>query len=180
MCHKNKEREMNDGFRSILPSAVVLGAAAVTALYLTLSRGWAEESRTHIRGAVRVVLVAIFFQAGHFVEELSAGFHEQLPALFGLPPMPLQFFVSFNVAWLIIWSISTWGLTVHSRASLFPLWFLGIGCAMNGVAHPALSILAGGYFPGLLTSPVVGILGVILLRRLRDITHAVASSPNTA
>jgi len=171
---------MNDEFRSILPSAVVLGTAGVIALYLALTRGWADESRTHIRGAVQTVLVTILFQAGHFVEELSAGLHERLPALFGLPPMPLQFFVSFNVAWLIIWGISAWGLAAHSRASLFPLWFLGIGCAVNGVAHPALSILAGGYFPGLLTSPVVGVLGVMLLRRLRDITHAVASSPNTA
>ena len=114
-------------------------------------------------------------QAGHFVEELSAGLHERLPALFGLPSMSLQFFVSFNVAWLIIWGISAWGLAARIRVSLFPLWFLGIGCAINGLAHPALSILAGGYFPGLLTSPFVGVLGIMLLRRLRDVTHAVAS-----
>lgn len=169
---------MNDEFRSLLPSAVVLGAAGVISLYLTLTRGWADESRKHIRGAVQIALVAILFQAGHFVEELSAGLHERLPALFGLPPMPLQFFVSFNVVWLMIWAISAWGLGAHLRPALFPLWFLGIGCAVNGVAHPALSILAGGYFPGLLTSPVVGVLGVLLLRRLRDVTRRDAASEN--
>lgn len=171
---------MNDKLLSILPSAVVLGAAGVIALNLILTRGWADESRTHIRGAVQIVLVADFFQAAHFLEELSAGFHERLPALFGLPPMPLQFFVSFNVAWLVIWSLSSWGLMAQRRASLFPLWFLGIGCVVNGVAHPALSIVAGGYFPGLITSPVVGVLGVVLLRRLRVVTYAVNSSPNAA
>jgi len=161
---------MNNEFLSILPSAVVLGAAGVIALNLTLTRGWAEESRTHIRGAVQMVLVTVLFQAAHFVEELSAGLHERLPALLGLPPMPIQFFVSFNVAWLVIWTLSAWGLASQRRASLFPLWFLGIGCVVNGVAHPALSILAGGYFPGLVTSPVVGVLGIVLLRRLRVVT----------
>ncbi len=165
---------MNDQFLSILPSAVVLGTAGVIAPGLTLTRGWANESRTHIRGAVHIVLVVILLQAAHFVEELSAGLHERLPALFGLPPMSLQFFVSFNVAWLAIWSLSSWGLATHYRAALFPLWFLGIGCVVNGVAHRALSILAGGYFPGLVTFPVVGILGVVLLRRLRVVT-----SPST-
>jgi hypothetical protein len=35
----------------------------------------------------------------------------------------------------------------------------------NGVAHPLLSVATGGYFPGLDTSPVIGI-GVALLSRL--------------
>ena len=135
---------MNDELRSILPSSVILGAAGVIALNLTLTRGWANDSRTHIRGAVPIVLVAVLFQAAHFAEELSAGLHERLPALFGLPPMPLRFFLSFNVAWLVIWSLSSWGFAAQRRAALFPLWFLGIGCVVNGVAHPALSILAGG------------------------------------
>lgn len=171
---------MNEEILSILPSAVVLDAAGGVALNLTLTRGWADDSRTHVRGTVRIVLVAILFQAAHFVEELSADLHERLPALFGLPPMPLQLFVSFNVAWLMIWSLSCWGLAAQRRASLFPLWFLGIGCVVNGVAHPALSILAGGYFPGLVTSPVVAVVGIVLLRRLGVVTQAVDSSPNTA
>jgi len=168
---------MNDEFLSILPSALVLGAAGVIALNLTLTRGWADEASSHIRGAVQIVLVTIALQAAHFVEELSSGLHERLPALFGLSPIPLQFFVSFNVAWLVIWSLSAWGLTAQRRAALFPLWFLGIGCVVNGIAHPALSILAWGYFPGLATSPVVGVFGVVLLRRLRLVTCAVDSSP---
>jgi len=41
----------------------------------------------------------------------------------------------------------------------------------NGVAHPLLSVRVAGYFPGLITSPVLGIVGVLLLRRLTSITR---------
>lgn len=147
------------------------------AFFLTLNRGWAAECRMHIPGAVRIAVVAILSQAAHFTEELLTGFHERFPALFGLVPMSLGFFMSFNVAWLGIWSLSGWGLAAQRRAALFLLWFLGIGCTLNGVAHPALSVLAGGYFPGVVSSPVVGVLGVLLLRRLLVVTHALDSSP---
>lgn len=74
------------------------------------------------------------------------------------------------LAWLAIWSLSAWGLAVRRRAAPFPLWFLGIAGLANGVAHPALSVLSGGYFPGLVTSPVFGLAGVLLLRRLLLVT----------
>ena len=160
---------------SILPSAVVLGTFAVVALFLTLSRSWAQEDKRHTRRAVQIAAVAVILQGIHFAEELLTGFHERLPALFGLDQMPLAFFVSFNVAWLAIWSASVWGLWARHRVALFPLWFLGVGCITNGIAHPTLPVLVGGYFPGLVTSPVVGLVGVVLLRRLLQVTQAVDS-----
>jgi len=45
------------------------------------------------------------------------------------------------------------------------------------VAHPALSVFTQGYFPGLVTSPLVGVLGVLLLRRLHAVTRAVDQTP---
>ncbi len=171
---------MNDELRSLLPSTAILGFTGVIALFLTLTRGWADESRLHIRGAVQIAVVAVLSQAAHFAEELLTGFHERFPALFSLAPMSLQFFVLFNLAWLAIWSLCAWGLAARRRAALFPLWFLGIGCIANGVAHPSFSVFAGGYFPGLVTSPVVGVMGVLLLRRLLLVTHAVDSSPGAA
>jgi len=167
---------MNIELRSILPSVVFLGVAAAIALFLTFNRGWAERDRTRTRRAVQIALVAILSQAVHFSEELSTGFYERFPALFGLPPMSLRFFVSFNLAWLVIWSLCAWGLATRRRAALFPLWFLGIASIANGIAHPSFSVLAGGYFPGLVTSPVVGILGVLLLQRLLLLTRP-ADSP---
>ena len=160
---------------SILPSAVVLGTFAVVALFLTLSRTWAQEDKGHTRRAVQIAAVAVVLQGTHFAEELLAGLHVRLPALFGLDQMPLGFFVSFNVAWLAIWSVSVWGLWARHRVALFPLWFLVVGCITNGIAHPSLSVLVGGYFPGLLTSSVVGVVGVVLLRRLLQVTQAVES-----
>jgi Protein of unknown function with HXXEE motif len=171
---------MNDELRSLLPSAVVLGAFAGVAVFLTVTRGWAAGSAAHIRGAVNVTLLTISFQTMHFAEELLTGFRERFPALFDLPPMPLRFFVLFNLAWILVWSLCAWGLAARRRAALFPLWFLGIACIANGVAHPALSVLAGGYFPGLVTSPLVGVLGVLLLRRLARITHRGELLPGAA
>jgi len=160
---------------SILPSAVVLGIFAVVALFLTLSRGWAQEDKRHIRRAVHIAAVAVVLQGAHFAEELLTGLHERLPELFGLDPMPLGFFVWFNVAWIVIWSASVWGLWTRHRVALFPLWFLTVGCIANGVAHPLLSVVVGGYFSGLVTSPVVGLVGVVLRRRLLQVTQAVDS-----
>ncbi len=55
---------------------------AVVALWLTISRGGGTASAAAVRPAVRVAAIAIAAQAGHFVEELAAGFHERLPAAF--------------------------------------------------------------------------------------------------
>jgi hypothetical protein len=45
-------------------------------------------------------------------------------------------------------------------------WFLAIVSMFNAIAHMALSLLVGGYFPGLISSPLVGVLGTLLARRL--------------
>jgi hypothetical protein len=51
-------------------------------------------------------------------------------------------------------------------------WFLAIACVANGVIHPILSLAVAGYFPGLWSSPLVGILGVGLLRSMALATSA--------
>ena len=43
---------------------------------------------------------------------------------------------------------------------------LAIAGTFNGIAHPALALAAGGYFPGLISSPVIGVAGVLLWRSL--------------
>lgn len=150
------------------------------ALFLTFTRGWADESARLVRGTIRTAAATVVLQAAHFTEELLTGLHERLPALFDLAPMSLRLFVAFNIAWLVIWSARASCLPARRRAALFPLWFLGIGCIVNGVAHPALSLVAGGYFPGLVTSPVVGVMGVMLMHRLLTITKAIGASPGAA
>jgi hypothetical protein len=153
-----------------MPSAVLLGAMAMVALFLTLRRPWSPvENGGH---AVRASLLAVFAQAGHFTEELSTGFHELFPALFGRPPMPLPAFVGLNLALLVIWLFSIQGLATRRRWALFPLWFLAIVSVANALAHPVFALISKGYFPGLLSAPVAGLAGLLLMRILLRETHS--------
>ena len=132
-----------------LPSVLLLAVMAVVALWLTISRGGVAASAAAVRPAVRVAAIAIAAQAGHFVEEVMTGFHIRLPAVFGLAPLSLRLFVSFNLAWLGIWALSVWGLARRRQVALFPLWFLGVASV---------------------TSPLMAAVGALLLARLSRVT----------
>ena len=167
---------MTEELRSVLLGTAGLSVAAVIALLLTVSRAGIGADKPQLRAAVLTMVVAILFQAAHFAEEVATGFHQRFPELLGLTPWPPAFFVSFNLFWLTIWSLSIWGFIAHRRVALFPLWFLSLACVANGLAHPALSALTGGYFPGLATSPLVGVIGILLLRRLIVMTDGSGAS----
>ena len=169
---------MSDELRSILLGTAGLSAGAVVALYLTLARGPADAGGPRPRDAIRIAVAATIAQAVHFVEEVATGFHHRFPEMLGLAPWSLGFFVPFNLVWLAIWALAIWGLVARRHAALFPLWFLGIAGVANGVAHPVLSLRAGGYFPGLVTSPLIGVAGVLLFRRLLAITAAGEPAPS--
>ena len=153
---------MDETLISILVGTSGLGVAAVIALHLTFTR-CPSGPGIHL---IPIGALAIAFQGLHFAEELATGFHVRFPEMLGLAPWPLSFFVTFNLVWIVVWGLSLLGLSGHVRAAYFPLWFLGIGSAVNGVAHPILFMVESGYFPGLLTSPIVGLLGVLLFREL--------------
>jgi len=171
---------MNEELRSILLGTAGLSVAAVVALGLTLARGGVVADKTELRATVRLAFVAVLLQAAHFAEEWTTGFHRRFPELLGLSPWSTRFFVTFNLAWLAIWLLSLWGLSARRQAALFPLWFLGLGCVANGLAHPLFALRAGGYFPGLVTSPLVGLAGLLLLRRLFQLTGGGTLTPDTA
>lgn len=162
--------------RSIAVGTGGLSLAAAIALWLTLTRSAADPVPQSRNRLLRVALPAVVLQIAHFTEELSRGFYVRFPELIGLRPWPAGFFVSFNLVWIALWILSLVGLRSHPRAALFPLWFLGIASALNGIAHPLLSILARSDFPGLWTSPFVGVAGVLLLRRLVLFTEPARAS----
>jgi len=56
-----------------LPSVFLLTVMAVVALWLTVSRGGVTARADAVRAAVRVTVIAIVAQAGHFAEELATG-----------------------------------------------------------------------------------------------------------
>ncbi len=155
----------------MLASVLVLTAAAIAALFLTLTRQSQTESKTARHAAARALALAVGVQSVHFAEEAATGFHERFPALFGLPAMPLSFFVVFNVTWLGIWVASVPGLRSGRSAAFFAAWFLAIAGMFNGIAHPLLAIAARGYFPGLASSPLIGAAGAFVWIRLRNATE---------
>ena len=155
---------------SIVPSVVILGLVAVVAVRLAQRRSSPVEAEKERRAAAAVLGVATAIQGAHFAEEWLTGFHARFPALLGLEPMPLSFFVSFNLAWIVIWIVSIPFLRLGRRPAFFAAWFMAIAAMLNGVAHPLMAIASGGYFPGLITSPIIGIAGAILSQRLRSAT----------
>jgi hypothetical protein len=123
-----------------------------------------------LRRAVLVLIIGLLFQAVHFTEELVTGFHHRFPQLLGLEPWSVGFFVTFNVAAMVVWTISALGLRANYRAAYFPAWFFAIAAILNGITHPVLAIASRGYFPGLLTSLPLGIAGIVLWVRLQNLT----------
>lgn len=159
---------------SVLPSVVVLGLVAIVALQLAQSRSSPIEAATERRYASTVLGIATTIQCAHFVEEWATEFHVRFPALLGLDPMPLSLFAAFNLAWIAFWIASIPLLRIGRRAAFFAAWFLAIAGVLNGIAHPMMAVSSGGYFPGLITSPLVGIAGVILWQRLQAATSEAA------
>ena len=162
--------------RSILLGTAGLSVAAMVAVAITVFRGPIEASRPALQAAARVAVVAILIQAFHFAEELVTGFYERFPEQLGLVPWSASFFISFNLFWLGVWAFSQWGLLARRLPAVAALWFLGIAGVVNGVAHPLLSARVGGYFPGLITSPFIGLAGVSLLRQLARVSRRPSTS----
>ena len=155
---------------SVLVGTSGLTAAAIAALYVTLTRQSPPESKAARHKAARALGLAVVVQTVHFVEEAVTGFHERFPELLALSAWPLSYFVIFNVTWLAIWAASISGLRSGWRVAFFASWFLAIAGIMNGVAHPVFAIAARGYFPGLISSPLICVAGALLWVRLRRAT----------
>ena len=140
------------------------------AVLLTILRRPVEGDLVGRERTARLFLIGLAAQCMHFVEEFVTRFQDRFPTLLGLPAWSENFFVVFNLIWLSVWIVSAIGLRRGYRLALFPVWFVAIGAIANGIAHPMLAVVAHGYFPGLITSPVVGVLGVLLWQRLQALT----------
>lgn len=160
-----------NNLRSILIGTSGLSAAAFAALLLTILRrphGFDFAPRDQ---AARIFLIGLAAQCLHFMEESVTRFPERFPPLLGLPAWSADFFLIFNLTWLSIWILSAIGLQKGYWFALFPIWFFAIASIANGIAHPLLAVAVRGYFPGLITSPLIGVLGVLLWLRLQALTR---------
>ncbi len=156
---------------SFVPSIIALSAMAAVALVLAIARGGIKADPVALRGTVRVAILAIVCQLLHFAEEAGGELNRRFPEFFGLDPIAMDSFVSVNLVAFAVWVFSVPALMARASAALFPLWFLAVASVSNALLHPALAIATGGYFPGVLTSPVVGVAGFLLLCGLARITR---------
>jgi len=158
---------------NLLPSILILGLAALGAIFLAQKRRSPPEKTDDRKMASRALVLAIAVHSMHFAEEAAMGFHEQLPALLGLQGIPFSVFVTFNLLWLAVWVASVPGIRSGNKGAFFATWFLAIAGMVNGVAHPLLAVTQGGYFPGLFSSPVEAVACIWLWLRLREATYPV-------
>ena len=165
---------MNENLRSMLIGTAGLSAGALVALLPTILRRPVDADLAGRERTARLFLIALAAQCLHFMEEFVTRFEDRFPALLGLPAWSENFFVVFNLIWLSGWILSAIGLQRGYWFALFPIWFFAIAAIANGIAHPFLAVVARGYFPGLITSPIVGVLGVLLWLRLQALTRSSA------
>jgi hypothetical protein len=153
---------VNENLHSIFLGTLPLDIGAIAALLLTvMRRGFKSDPQTQ-RRLTSLVLIGISLQCFHFIEESVTHFNRRFPQQLGLSAWSTEFFVSFNLLWILIWVLSAIGLRRNFRPAFFPIWFFIIAMIANGVAHPLLAVAVGGYFPGLWTSPLIGVTGMIL------------------
>jgi len=162
---------MSENMRSMMLGTAGLHVLALIAVVLTLSRTLKQENEARLDGLVRVFLIGLACQCLHFIEEFVTGFYLLFPQFLGLVAWSPEFFVTFNLGWMAVWLVSVVGILKHYRMAYFPVWFFALGMFANGIGHPLLALIYGGYFPGLFTSPLVGIVGFLLAGHLFQATE---------
>ena len=121
--------------------------------------------------ARNLFLLLIAAQAIHSVEEFHFRlFDRLLPAryvadAFGVD-RPLGFAIANSA--LIAFGLWCWFARVRPGrgAALGLAWFWALLECANGLAHFALAVAAGGYFPGLATAPLLLGIGALLIVQL--------------
>ena len=156
---------------SFLPSIIILGSIAGISAVLANTRPSPVSKIAERNAAALALVVAIVAQGVHFTEEWQTGFEARFPELFGLEAIPDTLFVGFNLVWLGIWIVAVPGLRSGRRFAFFAAWFLAIAGVLNGVAHPLMAAAERGYFPGVVSSPLIFAAGVWLWVRLRKATQ---------
>jgi len=123
-------------------------------------------------GTRRAFLALIVLQAAHSIEEYAFALYDVFaPARFvsGLVSSDLAF--GFAVANTAIVAFGVWCYLArvrpgHASAETW-MWVWILVELGNGVVHPTVAILRGGYFPGVATAPLLFVFAAYLASRLR-------------
>ncbi len=165
-------------------SLLVLGPAAIGLVLATLGGLWLYQ-RTFRHGLppakhlLPLYLSALAWQLLHFFEEFATGLQRELPALVGLEAWTDLRFLALNLCHYALFLLAAIALVLGFRPLTWFASFFVVVTLLNGVAHPLLALVVGGYFPGLWTGWMGLVWGLLLLGRLRVPTpeHAPEHSP---
>jgi len=155
---------------SLIPTMVALAAPAAASVILTALRPRLSPDVSRSRRLLLVVGLMIAAQVLHFVEELLTELYIEFPTTFGFPAATRSVFVSANITALAVWVAALVAVREGIVIALLPLWFLGFCEVLNLFLHPYLALRTGGYYSGVLTAPIVGVLGMMTLRELVRVT----------
>ena len=121
-----------------------------------------------------IFLWLVVAQACHSVEEYVFRLYDVFPPARLLVTLfsddPRRGFIIFNVAfvafgfWCFLYPVRR-----HWPSAVAFMWVWAVIETVNGIVHPAFSVVVGGYTPGLVTSFVLLPLGVLLIKRLMRI-----------
>jgi len=143
-------------------AVLLLDVSLVVAFLLWLTTRWRPASK----GFFPLYIAGLLCFSLHFVEELATDFYRQFPAFVGYEWTP-SLFIAFSATWTVLFILA--GLAIHRgvMAGYIVVLFFAIGGGvLNGVGHLLLAAAVGRYFPGLVTAPLMLIIGLALLRRL--------------
>ena len=163
--------EMGEQFSSEVIGTAGLTLAAGVALLLAVLRRPRPDRIARLRRTGFCLSLALCARPRTSPKRYATDFYRRFPETLGLAPWSRTFFIVFNVCWLAIWVWAIFGFRKSRRLAFFPVWFFALAAMVNGIAHPLLAFHARGYFPGLVTSPLLGIVGVWLLIELVGLTR---------
>ncbi|MHC4234793.1 MAG: hypothetical protein ACYSUQ_06730 [Planctomycetota bacterium] len=155
---------------SLYPSMIALAAPAAAAVVLTALRPRLPPDVRESRRLFLVVGLTISAQVLHFVEELLTELYIEFPTTFGFPAAEQSVFVGANLTALAVWVAALLAVRQGIVIALLPLWFLGFAELLNLFLHPYMALRAGGYYSGVVTAPLAGVLGIMTIGELVRVT----------
>ena len=152
--------------------AVVIFAVATASAFI----GWlltTYRNPVESRAVISLFLIAVAIQLIHMGEEVFAGFpHEFTELVNSTNEYTEREFLAvsvFGMTSLLIFAAVAMSreIPIITPIANYFVWFYALGLGLtNAIAHFVIPILAGGYFPGLITAPVHLIMSIILIRAL--------------
>lgn len=157
---------MAGSVQSFLVGCAGLAALLAAAIVLWIARPIRRASKSRLESLSNVMAWGIIFYVVHQIECFLGTFHVTLPQLFGWIAWPGSLYLAVQAGCVLIWLPSTAGIRHLNRAAFLPAWFFALVAMGLGFLVPVLALTVEGYFPGLMSSSLVGVMGALTLRQL--------------